>query len=82
VAVDAPTRLEMKDNVVDDKGLPVDEGPAGLVVTFTARAGGGTTMAVELVFPSLDSVNQALHAMGMAEGMKITFAQIEAVLAA
>jgi len=80
LAVDPPTRLELKDAIVDDRGIPVDEGPASVVVTFTARAG-GTTMAVELMFPSLEAVEQAATQMGMAEGMKITFAQIEGVLA-
>jgi uncharacterized protein YndB with AHSA1/START domain len=79
VAVDPPTRLELKDAIVDDNGIPVDEGPTGVVVTFTARAG-GTTMATELNFPSLAAVEQAAQ-MGMADGMAITFAQIESVLA-
>ncbi len=80
VAVDPPARLELKDAVVDDSGAPLDGGPAGLVVTFTARAGRGTTMATALLFPSLESVERATQ-MGMADGMKITFAQIGAVLA-
>ena len=79
LAVDPPTRLELKDAIVDDNGTPIDEGPASVVVTFTARAGGGTTMATELAFPSLEAVEQATQQMGMADGMKITFAQIEGV---
>ena len=82
LAVDPPTRLELKDAIVDDNGTPVDEGPAqrGRHV-HRARADGGTTMATELAFPSLEAVEQATQQMGMADGMKITFAQIEAVLA-
>jgi len=82
VAVEAPVRIDLKDAIVDDRGVPIDGRPTGLTVTFTPRAGGGTTMVTALNFPSLDAVQMAVDEMGMAEGMKMTFAQIEAVLAA
>jgi uncharacterized protein YndB with AHSA1/START domain len=81
VAVDPPARLELKDAIVDSNGAPIDGGPTGLVVTFAARAGGGTTMVTALNFPSLEAVEQAVTEMGMADGMRMTFAQIEGVLA-
>jgi uncharacterized protein YndB with AHSA1/START domain len=81
LAVDPPTRLEMKDGFADD-GTPNDSmpGPMAMVVTLTERDGGGTIMTIESQFPSLEEMEQ-LMTMGMDEGMAAALGQIEGILA-
>jgi uncharacterized protein YndB with AHSA1/START domain len=79
-ALDPPKRLELKDAITDEDGTPTDGGPTGIVVTLTERAGGGTLMAVESQFPSLEAMEQAI-AMRMDEGITAAMGQIEAILA-
>jgi uncharacterized protein YndB with AHSA1/START domain len=81
VAVEAPNRLELRDGFAHDDGAPDDELPiTNLVVTLTALDGGGTAMAIESHFPSLEAMEQ-LTSMGMEEGMTEALGQIAAILA-
>lgn len=79
IAVEAPTRLEVKDGFADDTGAANDELPVStMVLTLTERAG-RTAMAVETRFPSLEAMDK-LVSMGMDEGMAQAMAQIPAIL--
>jgi uncharacterized protein YndB with AHSA1/START domain len=81
LAVDAPRRLELKDGFADDSGAPNDALPTTtMVVTMTERESGGTVMAIESHYPSLQAMEQ-LASMGMEEGMTAALGQIPAILA-
>ena len=81
LAVDPPTRLELKDGFADEAGNPNDAMPTTTtVVTLTERDGGGTLMAIETQFPSIEAMEQ-LVAMGMEEGMVAALGQITDILA-
>ena len=82
LAVDPPNRLELRDGFADDSGTPKDGFPiTGMVVTLHERDGGGTVMAIESQFPSLEAMEQ-LVSMGMEEGIAAALGQIEGILAA
>jgi uncharacterized protein YndB with AHSA1/START domain len=51
-----------------------------MVVTLTERDGGGTVMAIESRFPSLEAMEQ-LVSMGMEEGIVSALGQIDEILA-
>jgi uncharacterized protein YndB with AHSA1/START domain len=79
LAVDPPARLELQDGFADSEGKPDPEMPTGvMVVTLTAN-GGGTLMAVESSFPSIETMEQLLE-MGQEEGMIAAMGQIEGIL--
>ena len=81
LAVVPPNRLELKDGFADDSGTPNHAMPTTTtVVTLAARGDGGTLMAIETHFPSLEAMEQ-LVAMGMEEGMTAALGQIAAILA-
>jgi uncharacterized protein YndB with AHSA1/START domain len=81
LAVDPPNRLELKDGFADDSGEPNDSMPTTIMVmTLTERAGGGTVMATESHFPSLEAMEQMIS-MGMEEGMAAAMGQIAGILA-
>lgn len=81
VAVDPPSRLELRDGFADGDGAPNEAMPVTtMVVTLTENAGGGTTMAVESRFPSLEAMEQLVE-MGMEEGIAAAMSQIPAILA-
>jgi uncharacterized protein YndB with AHSA1/START domain len=81
LAVEPPHRLELKDGFADDSGAPNDAMPTmTMVATLTERDGGGTLMAIEARFPSLEAMAQ-LVSMGMEEGMASALAQIDEILA-
>jgi uncharacterized protein YndB with AHSA1/START domain len=80
-AVDAPHRLELEDGFGDEHGAPNESLPTTtMVVTLTATHDGGTVMAIETRFPSLEAMEQLLG-MGMEEGVAAGLAQIDALLA-
>jgi uncharacterized protein YndB with AHSA1/START domain len=59
LAVDPPNRLELLDGFGDDTGAPNDAMPTStMVMTLTPREGGGTVMAIESRFPSLEAMEQ------------------------
>jgi uncharacterized protein YndB with AHSA1/START domain len=81
LTVEPPNRLELKDGFADDRGMPNDAMPVTTtVVTLTERDGGGTLMAIQTQFPSLQAMEQ-LVSMGMEEGMAAAMGQIAAILA-
>lgn len=78
---DPPHRLELRDADVDENGRPNDgNAMTVMVVTFADADGGGTEMAVQTRFDSLEGMEQVL-AMGVEEGMRMVVAQIDEVLA-
>jgi uncharacterized protein YndB with AHSA1/START domain len=81
LAVDPPKRLELRDGFADESGAPDDAMPTTVtVVTLAERDGGGTVMAVESRFPSLEALEK-LVSMGVEEGMRAAMGQIDAILA-
>ncbi len=80
LAAEPPHRLELKDGFADDSGAPNDAMPTmTMVVTLTDRNGGGTVMAIETRFPSLEAMEQLLS-MGTEELMAAALAQIPEIL--
>jgi uncharacterized protein YndB with AHSA1/START domain len=81
LAAEPPCRLELRDGFADDDGVPNEAMPiTTTVVTLTERGGGGTLMAVETQFPSVEAMEQ-LVSMGMEEGMAAAMGQIDEILA-
>ena len=81
LAVEPPRRLELRDGFADDSGAPNDAMPTmNMVVTLTEGGSGGTVMAIETRFPSLEAMEQ-LVSMGMEEGMAAALGQIDGILA-
>jgi uncharacterized protein YndB with AHSA1/START domain len=81
LAVEPPSRLELKDGFADDSGTPNAAMPTTtMVVTLTESDGGGTLMAVETQFPSVQAMEQ-LVSMGMEEGIAAALGQIPEILA-
>ena len=81
LAAEPPHRLELRDGFADDSGAPNNAMPTTtVVVTLTERDGGGTLMAIETQFPSLQAMEQ-LVSMGMEEGMAAAMGQIAEILA-
>ena len=81
LAAEPPHHLELEDGFADDSGAPDDTMPTTItVVTLTDRDGGGTVMAIETRFPSLEAMER-LVSMGMEEGMAAAMAQIDEILA-
>jgi uncharacterized protein YndB with AHSA1/START domain len=78
--VEAPHRLHMTDDVVDDEGKPEDGGPTGMTVTI-ADTGGGATMSIETQFADRASMEQTIE-MGFEQGMAETLSKIDPLLAA
>jgi uncharacterized protein YndB with AHSA1/START domain len=82
IAADPPHHLELRDADVDEDGRPNDgNAMTAMVITIDERVGGGATMAIRTHFDSQAGMEQVL-AMGIEEGMRIVFSQIDAVLAA
>ncbi len=80
LAVEPPTRLELRDGFAADDGTPNEAMPTTImVVTLTERAG-GSVMTLETQFPSLEAMEQ-LVTMGMDEGIAAAIGQIAAILA-
>jgi uncharacterized protein YndB with AHSA1/START domain len=79
-AVEAPRMLEFEDGFADDAGDPNPDMPTVTIrVSIDEQPGGGTRMAVETTFPSLETMEQMVT-MGMEEGMTLAIGQIEALL--
>jgi uncharacterized protein YndB with AHSA1/START domain len=81
LAVEPPNRLELKDGFADAEGTPNEALPTTTsVVTLTERDGGGTLMAIETRFPSVQAMEQ-LVSMGLEEGISAALGQIPEILA-
>jgi uncharacterized protein YndB with AHSA1/START domain len=82
LVADPPRHLELRDADVDDAGVPTDgNSMTGFIITIEEGPGGGAVMAIRIEFDSLAGLEQAL-AMGIEEGMRGLFSQLDAVLAA
>jgi uncharacterized protein YndB with AHSA1/START domain len=82
IAVDAPHRLEFEDGFADNAGNPNPNMPTMRIrVALNEQSDGGTRMAVETTFPSLEAMEQIIS-MGMEEGMTSAIAQIDQLLRA
>jgi len=80
VAAEPPHRLELEDGFADASGMPDPAMPTMVVrVALTPRGDGGTSMAIETAFPSLEAMEQLL-AMGMEEGIAAAVGQIDGLL--
>jgi uncharacterized protein YndB with AHSA1/START domain len=79
IAVDDPRRLEFEDGFADEAGQPNDEMPVTLTVVTLEQKAGGTRMAIETTFPSVEAMEQMV-AMGMEEGMIAALGQIDDLL--
>jgi uncharacterized protein YndB with AHSA1/START domain len=81
-AVDAPRRLEFEDGFADNDGNVNPDLPITAVcVTLDERSEGGTRMAIESTYPSVEAMEQ-LIAMGMEEGMMQAMGQMDGLLSA
>jgi uncharacterized protein YndB with AHSA1/START domain len=81
LAVEPPKRLELHDGFSDESGKPNEAMPTmTMVVTLAEGDSGGTVMAIETTFPSLEAM-QELLTMGMEEGMAGAMGQIDGILA-
>lgn len=80
LAVDPPKRLELKDGFADESGTPNDAMPTTTTVVTLTERGGGTVMAIETHFPSVEAMEKLVE-MGMEEGMAAALGQIDAILA-
>jgi uncharacterized protein YndB with AHSA1/START domain len=80
LSVDAPHHLEFEDGFADPSGDPNPNMPVTRVrVALDALDQGGTTMAIESTFPSLEAMD-SLVAMGMEEGITLAVGQIDDLL--
>jgi uncharacterized protein YndB with AHSA1/START domain len=80
VAVEPPTRLELIDGFADDAGQPNPDMPTTRMIVTLTPSDGGTAMAIETNFPSVEAMEQLLS-MGIDEGMAEAMGQIDAILA-
>jgi uncharacterized protein YndB with AHSA1/START domain len=80
VAAEPPRHLELRDVDVDENGRPNDGNAMTAMVITIEERDGGAVMAVRTDFDSLAGMEQVL-AMGIEEGMRMVFTQIDAVLA-
>lgn len=80
LAVAAPHHLEFEDGFADDAGEANPDMPTMTIrLTLDEQADGGTRMAIETTFPSMEGMDQMIS-MGMEEGMTSAVAQIDGVL--
>ena len=80
LAVEPPHRLEFEDGFADGAGEPDPSMPTTTIrVSLTEREDGGTTMAIETTFPTLEAMEK-LVAMGMEEGLTLAVGQIDGLL--
>ncbi len=80
VSADPPRHLELRDADVDDDGRPNDgNAMTAMTMTIAEADDGGAVMTVRIDFDSLAGMEQVL-AMGIEEGMRVVFSQVDAVL--
>jgi uncharacterized protein YndB with AHSA1/START domain len=80
VHVDEPRSLAFDDGFADEDGTLNPELPVSRIAVSIAPGDGGTAMAIETTFPSVEAMEQLL-AMGMDEGMREAAGQIDEILA-
>ena len=78
--VDPPRLLVLRDAILDDNDVPVDEGPAAMTVRFEPIERGRTRMSIQSKFPSSEALKLALE-MDMDQMLSLAAGQMEAILA-
>ena len=79
-AVDAPRSMEWEDGFLDDQPEPHPAiPPTTMRLTLADRDGGGTLMTIVVGFLSVESMQEYLD-MDIAEQMRVTFGQADALL--
>jgi uncharacterized protein YndB with AHSA1/START domain len=82
LAVDAPSSLEFEDGFGNSADDPAPDMPVMTIrVSLTEQSDGGTRMAIETSFPSLETMERIIS-MGMDEGMSSALGQIDELLGA
>ena len=79
-SVEPPTSLEFVDGFADAEGKPAEDGPTTVIRMRLTTRDGGTRMELLSTFDSLEQMEQLID-MGMAEGMKQSVGQMDALLA-
>ena len=80
LTVDPPHTLAFEDGFADESGKPNPDMPTMIIrVALDEQPGGGTRMAIETTFPSLEAMEQMVS-MGMEEGMAAAIGQIDELL--
>jgi uncharacterized protein YndB with AHSA1/START domain len=80
-AVDAPRHLEFEDGFAHENGTPDPDMPVmSMRVSIDELPSGGTRMAIETKFASVEAMEQIVT-MGMEEGMASALGQIDGLLA-
>ncbi|MGD2101878.1 MAG: SRPBCC domain-containing protein, partial [Acidimicrobiia bacterium] len=80
LAVDPPRKLEFEDGFADENGDPNLDMPTMVSrVELSESGAGATSVTVETKFGSLEAMEQLIE-MGMEEGAKQAFNQIDALL--
>ena len=80
VEADPPRRLVLRDAIVDENDVPVDEGPSSFTVRFELDRNRSTRMSIESKFPSAEALKVALD-MDMDKMLEWSVEQMEAILA-
>jgi uncharacterized protein YndB with AHSA1/START domain len=78
-AIDPPKSLEFVDGFANDDGTPNTDMPTTNVVLQLTDHDGGTRMELRSVYDSREQMEQMLN-MGMAEGLRESVGQIDALL--
>jgi uncharacterized protein YndB with AHSA1/START domain len=80
-AVDPPRSMVWEDGFLDDELQPDPAvPPTTMRLTLADRHGGGTLMTIVVAFPSLEAMQENLE-MDLAEQMRVTFGQADALVA-
>jgi uncharacterized protein YndB with AHSA1/START domain len=80
-SVDAPSSLEFTNGFADEDGTPNVDMPTTTMRMLLTERDGGTRMDLRSTFASREQMEQ-LDAMGMAEGLRQSVGQMDALLAA
>ncbi len=79
LAIEAPHRFEVIDSFADEDGKPLEGFPATRMTFDFEPTADGSRMVSKSYFPSVEALEQ-LVGMGMVEGLKMSMAQLDAVL--
>ncbi len=77
--VEAPYRLAFEDGFANEAGEPNPDMPTTVTRVSLRADDGGTTMAIETNFPSLEAMEKLVE-MGMEEGITLAVGQIDGLL--
>ena len=80
VEADRPHLIVLRDAIVDENDVPVDEGPSKFTVRFESIGEGKTRMSIESKFPSTESLEMALK-MDMDKMFEWSYGRMAAILA-